>query len=163
MEFSLSISVDRPVAEVFAFLEDMRNHPQEERSQVILVERLTPEPVDVGTQFREIVQTLPFLRVEMISEVTQHDRNERVEIAWHGGGMKGVLTYRFESENGVTGLSLHETVTVMGLMRLAEPVIRRTFERMLVNRLHGIKRVLESRNEGPTDLEPNVQSQNHPW
>ena len=45
MESSLSTAVDRPLAEVFAFLEDMRNHPQKERSQVMLVERLTPEPV----------------------------------------------------------------------------------------------------------------------
>jgi carbon monoxide dehydrogenase subunit G len=156
MEFSLSIAVDRPVAEVFAFLEDMRNHPQEERSQVILVEKLTPESVGVGTRFREMVQTLPFVRVEMISEVTQSDPNERIEIAWHGGGMEGVLTYCFQSRNGVTGLSLHETVTLKGLTRLAEPVIRRTFERMLVNRLHGIKRVLELRNEGPAVLESNV-------
>ena len=156
MEFSLSIAVDRPVAEVFAFLEDMRNHPQEEGTQVILVERLTPEPVGVGTQFREVVQTLPFVQVEMISEVTQYARNERIEIAWHGGGMEGVLTYSFESQNGMTGLRLHETVTANGLMRLAEPVIRRTFERMLVNRLHGIKRVLESRNEGPVDPGSNV-------
>jgi hypothetical protein len=156
MEFSLSIAVDRPLAEVFAFLVDMRNHPQEERSQVILVERLTPAPIGVGTQFREMVQTLPFVRVEMISEVTQYARNERIEIAWHGGGMEGVLTYCFESQNSATGLSLHETVMAKGLMRLAEPVIRRTFERMLVNRLHGIKRVLESRNEGPADIESNV-------
>jgi carbon monoxide dehydrogenase subunit G len=156
MEFSLSIAVDRPVAEVFAFLEDMRNHPQEERSQVILVEKLTPEPVGVGTQFREMVQTLPFVRVEMISEVAQHDRNERIEIAWHGGGMEGVLTYCFESQNGGTSLRLHETVTTRGLMRLAEPVIRRTFERMLANRLHGIKRVLELRNEGSADRGSNA-------
>ena len=156
MEFRLSIAVDRPVAEVFAFLEDMRNHPQEERSQVILVEKLTPGPAGVGTRFREMVQTLPFVRVEMISEVTQHDPNERIEIAWHGGGMEGVLTYCFESQNGVTGLSLHETVTVKGLARLVEPLIRRTFERMLVNRLHGIKRVLESRNEGPPVLESTI-------
>jgi hypothetical protein len=156
MEFSLSIAVDRPVTEVFAFLEDMRNHPQEEGSQVILVEKLTPEPIGVGTRFREMVQTLPFVRVEMLSEVTQYDRNERIEIAWHGGGMEGVLTYRFDPQNGVTGLSLHETVTAKGLMRLAKPVIRPTFERMLVNRLHGIKRVLEVRNEGPADLDSNV-------
>jgi carbon monoxide dehydrogenase subunit G len=156
MEFRLSLVVDRPVAEVFAFLEDMRKHPQEERSQVILVEKLTPGPVGVGTRFRELVQTLPLVRVEMFSEVTEHDRNERIEIAWHGGGMEGVLTYRFEPHNDGTGLSLHETVTAKGLARLAEPVIRRTFERMLVNRLQGIKRLLELRKEGAADQESSV-------
>ena len=148
MEFSLSVAVDRPVEEVFTFLEDMRNHPQEEGTQVILVEKLTPGVIGVGTRFREMVQTLPFVQSEMISEVTQHDRNERIEIAWHGGGMEGVLTYSFESQDGETSVSVHETVTPKGLMRLAEPVIRRTFDRMLADRLRGIKRVLESPKEG---------------
>ena len=154
MEFSLSVVVDRPVDEVFTFLEDMRNHPQEAESQVILVEKLTPGPIGVDTQFREVIQTLPFVQSEMISDVIQHDRNERIEIAWHGGGMEGVLTYHFESQNGATIASLHETVTPIGLMKLAEPVIRRTFERMLASRLRGIKRVLESRNEGAAVTAP---------
>ncbi len=148
MEFHRSVAVDRPVEEVFAFLEDMRNHPQEESSQVISVEKLTSGPIGIGTQFREIVQTLPLVQVEMISEVTQHDPCERIEIAWRGGGMEGVLTYRFKSQVGGTGIGFHETVTAKGFMRLAQPMIRRSFERMLVDRLHGIKRVLESRNEG---------------
>ena len=153
MEFSLSIAVDRPVEEVFTFLEDMRNHTQEEGSQVILVEKLTPGRIGAGTQFREMVQTFPFVRVEMLSEVTRHDPDERIEIAWYGGRMEGVLTYRLESQNGGTSVSFHETVTVKGLMSLAAPVIRRSFERMLESRLQGIKRVLESPEEGPADLE----------
>ena len=162
MEFRLSIAVDRPVDEAFAFLEDMRNHPQEARSQVILVEKLTPGPIGVGTRFREMVQTLPFVQAEMISEVTQHDPGERIEIAWHGGGMEGVLTYRFEPQNGGTGIGFHETVTPRGLMRLAAPMIRQSFERMLADRLQGIKQVLESRNEGSADQESNGQAQGHP-
>ena len=132
----------------------MRNHPQEDKSQVLAVEKLTPGPIGVGVQFREMVQTLPFVQAEMISEVTHHDHNERIEIAWRGGGMEGVLTYRFESQFGGTGLSLHETVMAKGLMRLARPMIRRSFERMLVDRLQGIKRVLESRNEGAAVTAP---------
>jgi uncharacterized protein YndB with AHSA1/START domain len=151
MEFHLSIEVDRPVTEVFAFLADMRNHPQEEGSKVLLVEKTTPGPVGIGTRYREIVQMLPLLRVEMISEVTRYEPNQRVEITWHGGGMEGVLAYSFESHNGGTSLALHETVTPKGLMRLVEPVVRRSFGQTLVNRLHGVKRTLELRDEGASE------------
>jgi hypothetical protein len=132
----------------------MRNHPQEESSQVISVEKLTSGPIGIGTQFREMVQTLPFVQAEMISEVTQHDHNERIEIAWRGGGMEGVLTYSLKSQNRGTSVGFHETVTAKGLMKLAEPIIRRSFERMLGNRLRGIKRVLELPENGPVEPEP---------
>ena len=48
------------------------------------------------------------------------------------------------------------SVEPKGLMRLAVPVIRRNFERMLVDRLQGIKRALESREEGPAHLGSSV-------
>jgi hypothetical protein len=89
----------------------------------------------------------------MISEVTRFEPSERVEITWRGGGMEGVLAYSFESYNGGTSLALHETITPKGLMRLAAPAIHRSFDQTLVSRLHGVKRVLELRDEGPADPE----------
>jgi hypothetical protein len=70
--------------------------------------------------------------------------------------MEGVLRYGFESHDDGTELSLHETVSAKGLMRWAEPLIRRSFERMLASRLQGIKRVLELGNEGTGDSKSNV-------
>ena len=162
MEFHLSIEVNRPLTEVFAFLADMRNHPREQDSKVLLVEKTTPGPVGIGTRYREIVQMVPLVRVEMTSEVTRYEPNERVEITWHGGGMEGVLVYSFEAHRGGTILALHETVTPKGLMRLAEPVIHRSFDQTLASRLHGVKRTLELQDEGqagpesdePTKVEP---------
>jgi hypothetical protein len=143
MEFELSTVVDRLPAGVFAFLEHMENHPQETGSQVLSVEQLTPGPVAIGTRFREIVQMLPLVRVEMMTEVTRHRPDECLEFTWRGGGMEGVLTYELEPHNGATRIRLHETVTPLGPMRLAGAFVRRSFQEMLAKRLDGIKQVLE--------------------
>lgn len=144
MDFNLSIPIDRSPNVVFTFLREVENHPQEEKSKVLLIEKITPGPVNIGTRYREIVQMFPFIRGEMISEVTRYEPNECIQLTWHGGGMEGVLTYYFESHNGGTRLMLHETITLKGMMKLIKPIIQWMFHRALVKRLQGIKQVLES-------------------
>ena len=144
MEFNLSITVDRSPNVVFSFLKKVENHPQEEKSKVLLVEKITPGPVDFGTRYRETVLMFPLIRGEMISEVTRYEPEECFQLTWQGGGMEGVLTYNFESHNGGTRLILHETITVKGIMALAQPMIHRMFHDALKKRLQGIKHVLES-------------------
>jgi uncharacterized protein YndB with AHSA1/START domain len=148
MEFEFSTEIDRPVSEVFAFLADMRNHPQEERTKVLLVEKTTPGPIGLGTRFREVVQMLPLVRVEMISEVTEYDPGERVAFAWSGGGMEGVLTLSFTARDGGTSLALRETIRTRGLTKLAEPQLHRAFKDTLAKRLEGLKSVLEHEEAG---------------
>ena len=144
MEFNLSIPIDRTPNVVFTFLREVENHPQEEKSKVLLIEKITHGPVNVGSRYREIVQMSPFIRTEMISEVTRYEPNECIQLTWQGGGMEGVLTYYFESHNGGTRLMQHETINLKGMMKLIKPIIQRMFHRALVKRLQGIKQVLES-------------------
>ena len=144
MEFNLSIPIDRSPNVVFTFLKEAENHPQEEKSKVLLIEKITPGPVNIGTRYREIVQMFPFIRGEMISEVTRYEPNECIQLTWQGGGMEGVLTYHFESHNGRTRLILHETITLKGVMTLVKLMIQRMFHNALIKRLQGIKQVLES-------------------
>ena len=144
MEFNLSIPIDRSPNVVFSFLREVENHPQEEKSKVLLIYKITPGPVNIGTRYREIVQMFPFIRGEMISEVTRYEPIECIQLTWQGGGMEGVLTYNFESHNGGTKLRLHETISLKGTMKLVKLIIQWMFQRALVKRLQGIKQVLES-------------------
>jgi len=143
MEFELATVIDRPLIEVFAFLADMRNHPQEEGTKVLLVEKTTSGPIGAGTRFRETVEMLPRVRVEMFSEVTAYEPYERIAFTWRGGGMEGALELSLAAQNGGTHLTLRETIRPQGLMRLGEPLIRRAFDNTLLKRLEGLKRVLE--------------------
>jgi uncharacterized protein YndB with AHSA1/START domain len=147
MQFELSTVIDRTPPEVFAFLADMRNHPQEEGTKVLHVEKTTSGPIGAGTRFREVVQMLPLVRVEMISEVTAYEPDQRVIFTWRGGGMEGELALAFKLQNGSTRVALRETIRPQGLMRLAEPLIGRAFEDTQARRLEGLKRTLELEKE----------------
>ena len=143
MYFELSISINRPPVDVFAFLRDKDKYPQEKSSPVLVLEKTTPGPPCVGTCYREVVQMLPFYRGEILSEITRFEPNEYLEEDFRGAGMYGHLTYQFLPEKEGTKLIQRETLHYQGLLRLCEPVIRVILDRRLRERLEDIKADLE--------------------
>ena len=143
MYFELSISINRPPADVFAFLRDKDKHPQEEGSPVLVLEKTTPGPPGMGTCYREVVQMLPFYRGEILSEITRFEPNEYLEEDFGGAGMYGHLAYQFLPEEGGTKLIQRETLHYRGLLRFGEPVIRVMLDHRLRERWADIKAVLE--------------------
>jgi len=144
MDFELSVYVERTPEDVFIFLRDKDEYPQEEGSPVLLLEKTTPGPPGVGSRYREVVRMLPFLRGEMSSEITRFEPHARLEEDFSGAGMVGHLAYQFLPEGQGTRLIQRETVRCRGLLRLCEPLIGRMLGRRLRWRLRGIKAVLES-------------------
>jgi uncharacterized protein YndB with AHSA1/START domain len=143
MYFELSISIERPPADVFRFLRDKDKHPQEEGSPVLLLDKTTPGDPGVGTRYREVVQMLPFYRGEILSEITRFEPDEVLEEDFWGAGMEGHLAYQFLKEGQGTRLIQREALRYQGVLRLFEPVIRPILGRRLRERLEGIKAYLE--------------------
>jgi hypothetical protein len=143
LEIILSITIERSVDKVFGFLSDFENHHQESDSQVLLLEKLTPGPSRIGTRYREMVRMLPFITVEMITDVTQMKPNKSLEFTWSGGGMDGVLEYHFDPRDDWTIVEFKERVIPKGIMKLVGPLIKASFHKTMVNRLDGIKGFLE--------------------
>jgi hypothetical protein len=141
--FELSISINLPPEDVFAFLRDKDKYPQEEGSPVLVLEKTTPGPPGVGTCYREVVQMLPCYRGEILSEITGFESSEYLEEDFRGAGMHGHLAYRFLPEKEGTKLVQRETLHYHGLLRFCEPVIRVILERRLRQRLEEIKANLE--------------------
>jgi hypothetical protein len=142
--FELSISINRPPADVFAFLRDKDKYPQEPGSPVLILEQTTPGLPGVGTGYREVVQMLPFLRGEILSEITRFEPHEYLEEDFRGAGMYGHLAYHFLPEDEGTRLIQRETLHYQGLLRFCEPLIRLMLDRRLQERLEDIKADLES-------------------
>lgn len=145
MYFELSISINRPSADVFTFLRDKDKYPQEADSPVLLLEKMTPGAPGVGTRYREVLQMLPFIRGEILSEITRFEPYEFLEEDFEGAGMKGHLAYQFLAEGEEeTKLVQREMLQYRGILRLFEPLIQPILGRRLVERLEEIKRVSES-------------------
>ena len=144
MQFEISISIDRSPSDVFAFLRDKDEFPQEVGSPVLILEQTTPGPAGVGTRYREVVQMLPFFQGEILSKITRFEPGQYLEEDFWGAGMRGHLAYRFLSEGDGTRLIQRETVRCCGLLGLLDPVIKAMLFRRCRERLDGIKAVLES-------------------
>lgn len=144
MYFELSISIDRSPADVFAFLRDKDLYPQEVDSPVLLLEKTTPGPTGTGTRYREVVQMLPYLRGEILSEITRFEPYQFLEEDFQGAGMKGHLAYQFVPEGDGTRIIQRESLHLSGPLRLVGPVVKHMLARRLTLRLEEIKRILES-------------------
>ena len=144
MDFDLSIWIEQPPDVVFAFLRDKHLHLQEPGSPVLVLDKSTPGPVQVGTRYREVVQMLPFYQGEILSEVTRFEPGECIEEVFHGAGMAGVLVYEFLPEEGGTRLVQRESLHYGGFLRFLEPIIKLFLGRRLNWRLQEIKAFLEN-------------------
>jgi len=102
--FELSVVIRRSPGDVFAFLRDKDQIRQKENSPVLLIEKTTAGPTGVGTRYREVVQMLPFLRGEILSEITRCEPGRFLEEDFQGAGMQGHLAYQFLPEGEGTRL-----------------------------------------------------------
>ena len=144
MYFDLSITINRPPSEVFAFLRDKDTFPQKPDSPVLQLDKITLEPATVGTQYVEIVQMLPGVKGVIRSRITCYQPYSRLDEDFEGAGMKGHLSYLFMPKTKGTLLIQQETIQWIGIMKFYSPIIRPILERQLVSRLNEIKTILES-------------------
>lgn len=75
IELEAHATIHRPLEDVFEFFGDINQHAGREGSFVLVCDKTTPGPVGVGTCFREVVRVVPFLRGEVISEITLPERH----------------------------------------------------------------------------------------
>ena len=143
MHFELSVTIERPPSDVFAFLRDKDLYPQEPGSPVLVLEKTTKGPPAVGTRYREVVQMLPLVRGEILSEITRYEPNRYLEERFKGSGMQGHLAYEFVPREAGTELVQRETLQPLGILRLVGPLMKRVLHRRLRERLENIKSILE--------------------
>ncbi len=144
MEFERSISIQRLPQDVFCFLRDKDQFPQEADSPVLVLEKTSPGPAGVGTRYREVVQMFPLVRGTILSEIRRYEPPVHLEETFEGTGMQGSLTYTFQATQGGTLLIQQETVHFKGLLWLFAPILERMLLKKIEERLAGIKQILES-------------------
>ena len=137
-----SITIDRPVEQVFAYVTDTSNDPAW-HTDILEARQTTEGPIGMGTSWH--LRFKPFMGTsEGNSEVVGFEPNRKEVLKGAAGRMQTTLTYEFERANGGTRFTRRAQIRMPGLMRLMDPLMQwidapRRNQRFLAN----LKRVIE--------------------
>jgi hypothetical protein len=141
IQHQVDIVIQRPVADVFAFLTDPTNHPKWDATSVTM-EPQEAGPWHTGMKFRE-TRNLNGRQIEVLSQVAYLEPNRRFNIiSLNGPDWRG--QWDFVPVGEATRLQFEGRLTFKGIMRLFEPLIARGFKRQLDTNFAQLKRVLET-------------------
>jgi carbon monoxide dehydrogenase subunit G len=138
---SRSITIDRPIGDVFAFLANAENDKQW-RSGVIEMTRTGGE--GVGTTYRQIVSGPGGRRIDADLEITEFVQDQRIGFKTTKGPVRPTGRYDLERRDGGTQLTFRLDAKLSGLKMLMAPMVTKAM-RSEVGELAALKRVLESR------------------
>lgn len=141
--FEHEIVIDRPPAEVFAYLADLRNLP---KWQSTLLE-IRPEGdggTSAGTRFTE-VRKVAGRRFESTAEVAVHEPEREFTLRVVSGPFPATVRHLLAPSGDGTRLTVEFDVQAKGLLGLAGGMIERTGRKHAVDDLERLKSVLEGR------------------
>jgi uncharacterized membrane protein len=139
-----SITIKRPVEQVFAFISNAENNPKW-ATGAIEVKKVTEGTVGLGTVWRPIATFLG-RRIEGEGHVIEYEPNRLYTVR----GEKPFpfeLHYRFEGIAGGTRVSLTREAETGGFFKLAEPLMMKTVNKQIQTDLANLKNVLETQVE----------------
>ena len=140
VKIEISVHVNRPVAEVFQYLNDPTKMPEWNST----IEEATPSetPVKVGTRIRTRARMLG-RKVEGTMEVVEYELNKRVvEKSDEPFPWKAINT--FQAENGGTRHVSAAEAELGGFFKLSEPIFARIAKKQLQAQLETAKELLEA-------------------
>jgi uncharacterized protein YndB with AHSA1/START domain len=136
-----TIVIDRPVADVFAFLADASNALQW-RSGVL---ELTKKSGDgVGAVYRQVVRGPGGRRIDADYEITEYQPPTHIAFKTIAGPVRPVGSYDIRSRDGKTELTFRLSAEISGLKKLLmSGAVQKTMDAEMAG-LDRLKRVLET-------------------
>ena len=136
MRFDLEVRIDRPVADVFAYLTDVRNVPEWQESAV------SAEWIEEGKRFRERRSFLG-RSAELELEVTALHPDRRFDVRTVKAPVHLEIHHTFAAVDGGTRLQLTAEAKLRGALRFAGGMAKAQAERQFRSDLERLKEVLE--------------------
>jgi uncharacterized protein YndB with AHSA1/START domain len=137
-----TIVIDRPVAEVFAFVTDQRNTPQWQAG-LVEVQRLTDGPPGIGTR-HVFVRSFLGRRMEGTNEYVAYEPDKLVTFKTISGPPLEA-SYFFEPAGTGTRITSRVQLHASGLFGLLEPVVAAGLRREMKAAFPALKALMESR------------------
>jgi uncharacterized protein YndB with AHSA1/START domain len=136
-----SVTINRPVEEVFAYVTDTSNDPAW-HTDILEARRTSEGPVGIGTTWH--LRFKPAMGVsEGETEVVAFEPNRKEVQQGVMGPMQPTLTYLFEPADRGTRFTRRVQIKVSGVMRLMEPLMWLMTPRRNAGFVANLKRVLE--------------------
>jgi uncharacterized protein YndB with AHSA1/START domain len=141
MEFSNAITIDRPLAEVFAYLADFEKVPRWNYAISETV-KITEGPVGVGSRYRQ-TRTIPD-RSEETFTVTEFAPHDRLSIQGTLGPLEGDITYLLEPAAGGTAVTNTMNLQATGPLRFVAGLAAGRVKTAVAANLAKLKEILET-------------------
>jgi uncharacterized membrane protein len=150
MHFDFEVTIERPLAEVFAYLTDVRNVPQWQESAV------SAEWIDDGRRFREERHFMG-RTAELELEVTALEPERRFDVRAVKAPVKFEILHSLEGLDGGTLLRVHGEAKLSGALRFAAGMAKKQAEGQFRRDFQRMKAILERRDEeSPSDRPPRL-------
>ena len=150
MEFDLEVRIDRPVADVFAYVADVRNVPEWQESAE------SAEWIEQGRRFRER-RNFMGRNADLELEVTAFEPEQRFDIRTVKAPVAFEIRHSFEAVERATRLRVHGEAKMGGALRFAAGMAKRQAERQFRHDFDRLKETLERRDEeSPSDRPPRL-------
>jgi len=141
IKIELSVVVNRPVPEVFAFVTDPTNNPKWQES--LVESRMTsPGPMGVGTQLTDVRKFMG-RDIDSKLEVTAFEPNKTFAQKVISGPLKFEVLQTFEPSGNGTLIKLVAQGEPGGFFKLAEGMVQKQLQSQLEADAQRLKRALE--------------------
>ena len=144
-----TIHTTLPIDETFAFIADFSNSSRWDPG-VATSEALDPGPVAVGSRYRLGVRMRGRV-APMEYRVTTFERPRRVVLTGEGSGVSAVDDIRFERTELGTAIDYTADIRLGGLLRLLQPFLGDSFEKIAKDALGGMQAALDERAAARSD------------
>ena len=133
------VTINRPVAEVFRFLQDNQNALQWQSG--LLEARVTNDVIGVGRTWVDVVQFLG-RRIEVASELVEYEPDRALGFKSTSGPIPLEGRYSLEPDGDGTKLTFTMQGEPGGFFKLAEPIVARSTQRQWETNLANLKDLL---------------------
>jgi uncharacterized protein YndB with AHSA1/START domain len=136
-----SITINRPVEEVFAYVTDIANFAKW-NEQAGQSEQTSAGPVGVGTTYRGSYEFMG-RAMEWTSEVVEYEVNQKAVQKIDMGPAMMTMSWLVEPVEAGTKFTIISEGEMGGLAKLAGPLMERTMKKQMEGNLAKLKSVLE--------------------
>jgi len=136
-----SITINRPIGDVFDFVLDGTNNPLW-RPAVIDIQRVPGKPSNVGAIFKQGLKGPGGRRIDGDYEIVECQPNELIKFQVISGPARPTGTFRFEAVGNSTRVTFTLNLDAKGLTRLISPMISQTMKSEVAT-LSNLKAYLE--------------------